>query len=524
MKKILIILLASICFGTTFSQRFSETFDNYISTDDLTDKWMIKGKVKLDTNFYSSKNNSIKISQSSEIIISRFISKPGKLELSLMTKGAGIWNLSIYISTNTNFNSNENWTKINEFNTDLSQTTFSTKTYDINKLKKNYFIKLKFELNGENSSLYIDDIIIHKISKDAIAKIKEAEQQKKLKKERKIDFERLLVDESFENAGYLVKNYKKTYKKRIKTLGMLYDKSNVIKVLSGTASALGDYTQLSNPMKYEKYKQLKKVLVEKLDPIDTLFYSDEIEGKLSDFFKKIENPLNIAVGIGDIFTGGSVSKVVSGFKGLITTAYSTERLTTLGVRRRNISIEQKKGVKLYLETKDFFEDVEKQNLKTLKLNIAIYDIYESSKKLNTEIEQLFIEYTALANIVITKDEVINISKNQNYTKFNKEVDIFFKIMLGRRNNFDAKYIAKQTKEIDVLFKKIENCISKYDKLSNSMSSFFVDFNKQLGGSCPYRNITEKDIIFWNSKVLKIQETLKDVEKTFNKSYMDINFK
>lgn len=524
MKKILIIFWGLCVFGTAFSQRFSETFDSYELNEDLTDAWIVNGNVELDTNFYSSAKNSIKISKSSEIIIPRFLNKLGKLELSLMAKGAGIWNLSVYISTSTNFGKEENWTKINEINTDLTQTTFSTRTFDINKLKKNYFIKFKFELNGENSFLYIDDIIIHKISKDAVARIREEEQQIKLKKERKNDFEKLLADESFENAEELVNNYKKTYKKRIKTLSMIYDKSNVIKVLSGTASALGDYNQLSNPMNYEKYEHLKKVLIPKLDPIDTLFYSDEIEGKLQDFFKKIENPLNIAVGIGDIFTGGSVSKVVSGFKSLITKAYSTERLTTLGVKKRNVKMEHKKGTKLYLDTKKFFEDIESQNIKTLKLNSKISDIYQDSKKLNKEIEDFFIEYMAFSSLVLTKDNIIDLSKNQTYTKFDKEINHYFKIMLGNRRNFDAKLIAKQTKEIDNYFQKIENYISEYDKLSNSMSSFFVDFNKQLSGNCPYRNITQTDIIFWKSKVSNIQKTLKDVENTFNKSYTDINFK
>ena len=298
----------------------------------------------------------------------------------------------------------------------------------------------------------------------------------------------------------------------------------MVKVVSGTAAALGHLNQLSNPMQYDKYRALTNMLMPKLEPIDTLFFVDQVKNKLNGFFAKIENPLNIVAGIGDIFTGGSISKIIDNFKALITKGYSTERLLTLGFRKgEKLVEEQHRGVRLYLEAEEFFRVIELENEKNMVLNKKIYDIYQHSQKLNTDILNLYIEYLQYAKIPADKNAVDQLVKNQAYTQYQAPAEQYFTHLLGERQSFDKNEIANRLKDMDLLLQRINTTISEYDKLANQLSSFYADFRTTMERDCPFRNVSANDRQRWEREVNNILNTMNEVEQTFNAAYTKVDF-
>lgn len=507
----------------SFAQLLEDDFEKYNSTPRLNLSWKKSQEVSIDTNFYRSGKQSVRLTKEGFLIYKMPNERLGKLEFSMMTQGPGVWNVGIAISNSLNFSSEKSWETIETFTTGIGSGNFDTKMANINRLGQ-YFIRIQCEPVGAATPLYIDDIVLYEISRDAEAIIKEELREDRLKKERKQDFDLLMESASYSDARRLVKSYEKIYRSRVKTLAMLYDKSNMIKIVSGTASTLGDFNQLSNPVRYQKYQQLQSTLFPKLESIDTLFYSDQVKGRLEGFFKKIENPLNLAMGIGDMFTGGAVSKVVDSFKGLITKGFSSERLDMLGFNRKQIKLEKSKGIRLYLEAKTFFKDIEAQNERTLILNKKIFDVYRNSKSLNDDVMKLFIGYLGHAKVVADQNTIIQISKNQDYNSVDKGISDYFKEVLGDKNNFNKEGLTNRMKEIDAYMQRIDMEIAEYNKLSNQLSSFYSDFRKEVNRECPFKNVTSADKALWNNNVKRIKATIQEVEKSYNESYIEVNFK
>ncbi len=516
------VLLLLVSVGG-YAQLLEENFENYTSTPRLNMQWNKGQYIELDTNFYRSGKQSVKISKESFLIYRIPYDRLGKFEFSMMTKGPGVWNVNIAVSSEMNFSNEKAWETVETFTSELGLSTFDSRTVDINRLEQ-HFVRLKFEPVGTATPLYVDDVVLYEISREAEAIIREEKREERLRQERKQDFDQLMESASYSDAKRVVRSYEKIYRSRVKSLSMLYDKSNMIKIVSGTASTLGDFNQLSNPVRYQKYQQLQGMLFPKLESIDTLFYSDQVNGRLDGFFKKIKNPLNIAMGIGDMFTGGAVSKVVDSFKGLVTKGFSTERLDMLGYSKREIRQEKKKGVRLYLEAKDFFEDIEAQNERTLILNRKIFDVYRNSKSLNNDVMKLFVDYLGMAKIVADKNKVIEVSKNQDYKSLDKEISAYFQEVLGSRKSFNKDRLTSRIKEIDAFMQRIDIEIAEYNKLSNQLSSFYSDFRKEVERDCPFRNVTDSDKALWDSNVKRIKSTIQEVERSFNESYIEVNFK
>ena len=522
MKKLSAFFALFLAVASSFAQLIQDDFEHYYSPGSLNRFWMMGDHIAVDTTFARSGKFSLKIERESYAVYRLPNRRLGKLGFSMKSLGPGVWNVHIAVGTGLDFTSKDNWKVIDNFTTEPGVSDFITKTTDINTLDL-VFVRLSFEPVGVTGPLYVDDVVLQEISKEAEAIIKQEQQLEELREERAKHFQQMMENTSYSDARRLVKSYEALYLKRVKTLSMLYDKSNMIKIVSGTASTLGDFNQLSNPLRYQKYEQLRRMLFPKLEPIDTLFYSDQVQGKLQSFFKKIENPLNIAIGVGDVFTGGAVSKVVDNFKSLITKGFSTERLTTL-VSKKLLDSERKNGLTLYIEAKSFFEDIEEQNQRTLVLNKKIADIYHNSKALNDDVLKLFVDYLAYTKIVANRNVIIEYSKNQQYGQFKAQVEAQFAVVLGKESTFNKDVITDYLKEIDVFIQRIDMQIAAYNELSNQLSSFYADFRTEISRPCPFRNVTETDRLLWDSNVLRIGNTLKDVQGAFNESYTEVNFK
>ena len=122
-----------------------------------------------------------------------------------------------------------------------------------------------------------------------------------------------------------------------------------------------------------------------------------------------------------------------------------------------------------------------------------------------------------------KQKIIDLSKNQDYSQFDKVIDDYFDQMLGTEQTFNKEQLTDRMKEIDVFAQKIDVQIKSYVRLSNQLSSFYADFRKETERECPFRNVTQSDKMQWDSQVQRIQSTLREVEKSFNQSYTEVNF-
>jgi hypothetical protein len=352
-----ITLLLLLAFAKSFSQFFNENFEDYTTLDEVKKEWSIDNTIKFDTE---NKTNHITSLGSFSLIQVDPQNRIGKIEIKTKTKGIGIWSISVY-TNNTTSSKPESWKKINNLNIFHSE-NYSTTTIDINSIEK-LFLKFVFELKGESSQLYINEISYNKISLEAeknIDHLKRLEAEKIIRDKEITD---LIKNNTYNSAKTLMGTYENDYKKRVTALAMLARKSVAIELVSGTASNLGSYNQLSNPLNYDQFKKLKKELFTKLEPIEQLYFNDEIANKTNSFFEKINDPLNFISSVGDIFTGGAVSKLVSGFKSLVTKGFSPERLLTKGFKKKKNKLEHDKGIELYKNANKFLEIIEQKNPK-----------------------------------------------------------------------------------------------------------------------------------------------------------------
>lgn len=509
--------------SSLYAQLLHDDFESYELSPRINLRWKAGKHIELDTSYVRSGRQALRIDKESSLIYKTPVERLGRLSFSMLTQGPGVWNVVVSVSRSLDFDDNRAWERIETFATNPSLVNYSARTAEINRLEQ-HFVRLSFEPIGLTTPLYLDDIHLAEISPEAENILREALREERLRQQRKADFDQLILSASYSDAKRVAASYEQLYRSRVKSLAMLYDKSNMIKIVSGTAATLGDFNQLGNPTRYEKYRQLQATLFPKLEAIDTLFYADQVKGRLETFFKKIENPLNIAIGIGDVFTGGAISKVVDSFKGLITKGYSTQRLESLGLKSKALELERHKGIRLYLDAKEFFEDIEAQNERSLLLNKKIAEVFNESKNLNDEVMKLFIDYLAFAKIEADNNRIIELAKNQDYKTLDRPIADYFAQELGDAKSFNKDRLSNRLKDIDQHLQRIDQQIAAYNRLSNQLSSFYADFKKETERPCPYRNVSATDRQTWDSNVLRLQTTIGEVESAFNRSYLEVNFK
>ncbi|MBL7784756.1 MAG: hypothetical protein JNM36_02525 [Chitinophagales bacterium] len=486
--------------------------------------WSLGNGSAIDTTYRRNGMSALRVQESGSVVYQLPLNKVGKIEFSWLARGSGSWNVMVMSTSSTNFDDENVWKRIESVKIDVAQNMaiFETKTVSIHSLDR-IFVRLLFEKIGDGV-LYVDDINITPISSEMEAKIKSELAEEKNRIEREKHVKTLIETANYDDAKVLMDSYERLYQSRIKTLSMLYDKTNIVKVVSGTASALGNLNQLSNPTKYEEYQKITQSLLPKLQPIDTLFFGDQVRNKIDQFFQKIESPLNIITGIGDLVTGGGISRIVDNVKGLITKGFSTERLEGLGFRKEKLAEEQQQGIRLYNKARVFFDVIQEQNDKNMVLNKKIYEVYENSKALNHEILHLYIAYLNFAKIAADKNLIDDVTKNQDYQHFANDSNLYFSSMLGTKDKFDKYYLTGQIKELDAMFQQINYRIEDYDKLANQMSSFYSDFRNTVNQECPFKNVSSKDKMMWETEIKRIQMIIAEVEQTFNTAYTKVDFK
>ena len=512
------------------AQVFSDDFDIYQTAADLQMRYRIDQPVAIDTTYRQSGAQSLRLNGNTEILLRAPVQNAGRLELSLFSEGVGTWGLAVYEAQNINADParDEDWIELDALKTvRTDRDAFTTNTLKINRTGST-LLRLRFELRGNASGsyLYADNLLLKEITPEARRALEAERERQRIREDRQRALQEFGRNQNFSNARELVEGYERAYEERIKSLAMLYRNTEVIELISGTAASLGEFNQLSNPLEYEKYDDLKGRLFPQLDPIDTLYYMDEVEGKIRNFFERIRNPLNLVVGIGDVITGGGISKVINNFKALVTKAYGTERLTAF-VKKPDLTLvrqQQSVGIKLYKEAQLFFAEIEAQNERALKLNRDILGIYVAGGDLNQRILETATDYFKLAQIPLDENALVALGKNQNYDRFNAEVRSAFQLLLGDESNLNTRQLTFRLRELDVYFQKIDELIEDYQRLANEMSSFYSDFNKGLDPECPYTNVNETDRNEWRTRVLQLRNRLEDLESRFNRAYLDVEFR
>ena len=528
--KILTTLLLCALTTAAFAQVLNDNFDRYQSANELSMRYRLDQMVRLDTNFRQSAPQSLRLNGTTEFVIQTPLRNAGRLEVSLFSEGVGTWSLTAFAAKGFNADPTrpDDWTQLDALRTvRTDRDAFTTNTLKINRTE-NTLLRLRFELRGEanGSYLYVDDLLVKEITSEARAAIVAEQERKRIQQERQAALEQFAVNQNYSNARELVSGYEVAYAERIRSLARLYRNTEVIELISGTAASLGEFNQLSNPLEYEKYDALKAQLFPQLEPIDKLYYMDEVEGKIRNFFDRIRNPLNLVVGIGDMFTGGGISKVINNFKALVTKAYGPERLAAFQKKpdRALVNQQQQKGIKLYKEAQQFFSEIEAQNERALKLNRDILGIYAAGGELNRQILSVATEYFKLAQIPLDEDGLVELGKNQNYARYDADIRAAFQLLLGDETNLNTRQLTFRLRELDVYFQKIDELIRDYQRLANEMSSFYSDFNKSLDPECPYTDVTEADRAEWRTRVLQLRGTLDDLEQRFNRAYLDVEFR
>ncbi|UZO81716.1 hypothetical protein NBT05_04415 [Aquimarina sp. ERC-38] len=515
--KLYIIIIIGITSSTTYSQVLNEKFENYSSRSDLENNWTIEGDYFLEKNFRESKE--LRFKNSFSLIHNTPKKGIGKIELKSLITGLNDWEVIVYLEKNSVFN---DWKEVNRTNVNKLLDNYSTTTLDFNKIE-NLFLKLEFISTGEASPIAIESIIFNKISNEAKQKINYEKQLKEAQVVREDEIKKFINNKSFNDANELIRTYKEDYKKRVKALTMLSRKSVAIKLISGTASTLGNYNQLSNPLNYNRFKEFKTQLFKNLESIDTLYFNDEIEGRINNFYNQLKTPIEIVKGIGDIFTGGAVSKLVNGFKGLITKGFSTERLITLGVKKSKLRKKRKEGILLYTKSNKFFKEIESQNHNTLALNLNILSIYDKTDDFNHRVNNKLKEYLAFENILIDNFHLQEIVKNESHQQFNSEIDSSFVSLLGDKSTFSVSQITNHIKKLDVFFSDTEDLIKEYERISNSFSSYYTDFKTQLEKGCPFSGLDETDQKYWNDNISELIKTTNELQQGFIDNYVNIKF-
>lgn len=503
-----------------------ENFDFYKSVDNIKN-WHFSGTVNLDTANSRSKKNCLVLKGNTTM---RFIGQTkinsiGKVVFSAKTSDGGTCKIITSISETKN--ADQVLVSALHFNKEISADNhfYQTNQLEINKSGR-FFFDINF-LVPDGTMLYIDDLLIYEISLDEKIKAGILTEKRIIEADREKAFDNLMKNKDFKDVEKVEEKYRKLYIDKIATLARLSDKTRGIVAINGFASSVGNYVQLSNPMKYDKYKSIRNQLVNNLNPLDTLYLSDELEGKAKQYYEeikakrssdKISGVLDLAIGVGDMFTGGAVTNLIGGMKKLITSGFSNVR-----GNERKVKEKMNKGVKLYMVAKAFFDDIENENKKAITLLSRYDEVYREAVKLEKDLETIFPKYFNVLNIEVTALDLISLSKNQTYNQYNDKIKNKFTELKGTKSEYDPNKIAEKAKEIDRYIKEMEGFVKRYESISSKTKTIFDDLLRDIPDDCPYEGATQSDKNKWKNNTSEIKRKLTTALSSYDKSFSGVQF-
>jgi hypothetical protein len=84
-------------------------------------------------------------------------------------------------------------------------------------------------------------------------------------------------------------------------------------------------------------------------------------------------------------------------------------------------------------------------------------------------------------------------------------------------------ITNQTKKIDIYFAEVDELIKDYEELTNSLVSFYSDFNTKLKEEPPYENINDVDEKYWKDNISSMKKNSLELQTKFTSNYLNIEF-
>lgn len=461
------------------------------------------------------------------LVYSKAIRSPGNLNFEYLAKGGAAWAVEVFTTDQINANDLEDgWKKhapgleikIRENANETVLTTFSKRIRSLG----NKYLKIRISQLAGSGKLYLGNLVITKVTeqdREIIALDKKLQQ---IESEKRTVVKRAMKENDFYSGRILIEDYKKNYKARIQTMGMLVGKSISIQLIAEMGAAIGTFNQVANPVNYETYGKLKNDLMPNLDPISKEAYNDQVEGKLVSIFEKLKDPLNLLVGAADILSGGGVSKVIDGFKGMVVTAYSVERIVSLfGKKEKEERVE--KGLELYKEAKEFLNSIEEENKKILVYNRRLISIDQQAEAFNAEVITLLKEYLSYVGVKAEDDVLNRMVANETYAQFDSVIDAHFDLILGNPDTYDAYKIALQGKHLDQLFYQVSELTdNKYQNLSGELTNFYGDIQK-LSEDCPLKRTTPKDQQNWEETIKKVKRMFDGTQEKYSTFFTEIDF-
>ncbi|MEM7369366.1 MAG: hypothetical protein AAF587_12255 [Bacteroidota bacterium] len=461
------------------------------------------------------------------LVYSKAIRSPGNMTFQYLAQGGAAWKVEVFTTDQINANDlEEGWKKhgtgldikIRENTNENVLRTFSKRIRSLG----NKYLKIKISQLAGSGQLYLGNVVITKVTdqdREIIALGRKLEQ---IESEKRTVVNRAMRENDYQSGRILIEDYKKNYKARIQTLGMLVGKSISIQLIAEMGAAIGAFNQVANPVSYETYGKLKNELMPNLDKLSKEAYNDQVEGKLVNIFEKLKDPLNLLVGAADILSGGGVSKVIDGFKGMVVTAYSVERIVSLFGRKERAQKEEQ-GLELYKEAKEFLNSIEEENKKILVYNRRLISIDQQAEAFNGEVISLLKEYLSYVGIKAEDDVLNRMVANETYAQFDDDIDAHFSLILGTPDTYDAYKIALQAKHLDQLFYQVSNLTdTKYQNLSGELTNFYGDIQK-LSEACPLKRATPADQKNWEDTIRKVKRMFDGTQDKYSTFFTQIDF-
>lgn len=512
----LITFYLLLCFGYSAIGQviLSETFETNVkiktAPKQVIEKFENKNVLSL------TENSTISYEEGS-------VKDPGAIRLKIYPQGLAKWTISAEISNNGDFSSDKNWRIKSSLVVNPGSTTFNSIEIKIDTIG-HCFLRVRLVKEGEGKIL-VSEFSLETISEEAKKILITEADERKTAVKRKKEYDNWSKNQNLEDAKTLVsEQYLVTVKNRVKSLGMLIDKSSSIVIVAGTASSLASYNQLSNPYSYEKFDSLERVLTNQLDTLEKVNYQSTVGNKVNTFFDKFSIPLDILKGVANSFTGGGFGLILDGLTNTIAKRYSFERLKAEGIKRSTkIKLKQDEGIKMIKAHEEFLSSLEKINNKAIGHNSRIFSIYQSTLSFNNEVENLLLDYLNVLNIKYDNVQIRELVKNQDYSAMQNQVEKALSALVTE-DNFNPAKLNQILRKYDDYFIEIDLRIKGYNAIANNLSSYYADFERDLNEPCSIKKLSADDRQKWTTTVTGSIKVLSEVSKKFRDSYVDVDFK
>lgn len=412
-------------------------------------------------------------------------------------------------------------------------------TRPINSLE-NVFIRWRIKTYA-SGFLSLDDITVLPITEEARRAALARQEEERFRS----NFDQMIrsFDEkrSSTEAVRSIELTRDNYFKRVYSLAKLVDRSNSIKIIAGTSTALATRNQMSNPMAYREFQSTVSELNNVLDTTNRLFLKDLVSSlqrntdRFQQFQERASKVLNVASAVGNIITGGRLDVFVSSFKSLIPQAFSRQNLLNFpqfqpdrkGNENPSLISTLARGPQMYTRTKEFLEVISEENQRANELNNTINELYKDATLLNGEIQDFTLEYLRTVGVQADNNLIIRLSNNDNqaFELVKTQVDKFFNDMIAQRRagtNFDEQ--RKLLERTDRHFGRVGFLVERYNALSNNMAGFYQSFINDLDRENPFENrCTPATRDFWKVQRDQALVTIRDVSESYRKSYLNYNF-